>query len=185
MKKLLLIALSTVAISGLATSANAWEPSFYTGANAASWQYKQSDLPSNFNIITLEGLAGITVFPYLAVEARVGAGITTGRETVWFLNENDEEEGITFEVDARHFASLYFRPQITNEKASLYGLLGITTIDLDSDTGGSTSDTNASFGVGVSFVMNPAVSITAEWRKLINADNFNLRGGSVGFTYSF
>lgn len=182
MKKFLLIALSTFAVS-----ANAWEPELYTGANLASWQYTQTGFPMNFNVTAVEGLAGIGVLPYLAVEARVGAGITAGRDN-WESYDEDTEEWFisdTFEIRVRHYASIYLRPKIENEKASLYGLIGLTTLDLDTDTGGSSSDTDATFGFGVSFVMTPNVNITAEWRKLINAENFNLRGGSVGFTYSF
>lgn len=182
MKKFLLIALSALSVS-----ANAWEPKLYTGANLASWQFTQTGFPMNFNITTVEGLAGIELFSYLALEARVGAGVTTGRDNQYFYNEADDEIFIsdTYEVRVRQYASVYLRPKIENEKASLYGLLGITTMDLDTDTGGTSSDTDATFGFGVSFVMSPNVDLTAEWRKLINAENFDLRGGSIGFTYSF
>ena len=68
----------------------------------------------------------------------------------------------------------------------MYGLLGVTTIDLEASTGPSDdTHTDISYGIGVSFVMSPNVDLTAEWKKLINADEFDMRGGTIGFVYKF
>lgn len=187
MKKLLLIALTT-----FTASAHAWEPELYAGSNVGFWQYKQSDVFSSFTLHSIEGLVGMTLFPNLAIEARAGAGLTTGREHGTGLA--DDGQGAEVEIDmytqiqTDYYASAYFRPFLKNDKASLYGLIGVTTIAMDNLYNGSSwspTETDMSFGVGVSFVMTPSVDVTAEWKKLINSDEFNIRGGTIGFTYSF
>ena len=169
MKKPLLAALSTFAIS-----AHAWEPTYYVGSSLASWQYKQTEpaVDHNFNVTSAEGLAGIKLSPYTSLEVRAGAGLNTAREA-------------EFEVEMNYFGSLYFKPHLSNENASLYGLIGMTTVSIDGNSGAEDETSAVSYGVGVSFVMSPHCELTAEWKKLINADAFDMRGGSVGFIYKF
>lgn len=178
MKKLLALALATTAVS-----AHAWEPNLYLGSNASSWQYSQSapDIAGNITLMTVEGLAGIELFPYVTIEARAGFGINSDSEDI------TTAPGIV-ELEATYYGSFYFRPVIENEKASLYGLLGYTTIEFDGTPQSALvelSQSGLSYGVGVSFVMSPRVDLHAEWRKLILADDMDMRGGSVGFTYTF
>lgn len=189
MKKLLLAALSTAVMSSM-SSAYAWEPTYYAGSNVAFWQYRQHDprindtisISSDFPIQSLEALAGAKLTPYTSVEARVGAGFNTAREM------NDQGTGFG-EVEMPFFGSLYFKPHLTNEKASLYGLLGVSTVSIDASSVAGNSDetetTAASYGIGVSFAINRQFDFTAEWKKLINADAYDMRGGSVGFVYKF
>jgi outer membrane autotransporter protein len=168
MKKLLLLGLSSLALT-----AHAWQPTLYVGGGASSWQFHPHQFGYNYTIGTLEGIAGVELSPYTSVEARLGAGLNSAREA-----------GV--EMEANYFGSLYFKPQLRNEKASLYGLLGVTSVDMDVSAGlGSDTYTDMSYGIGVSFVINPNVDFIAEWRKLINADEFDARGGTIGFNYRF
>jgi opacity protein-like surface antigen len=173
MKKLLLLSLSSLAVT-----AHAWEPTYYVGSGASSWQFHPHAAGHNFSIATVEGLAGVELFPYVALEGRLGAGLNTGRETV---------DGVDVEMEATYFGSLYFKPQLRNEKASVYGLLGMTSVEMDvnDDALESEAYTDMSYGIGVSFVLNPHLDLTAEWKKLINADEFDARGGTIGFNYRF
>lgn len=199
MKKLLLLGLSTFAIS-----AHAWEPSYYVGAGFSPWKIETHSLPLDFSVQTVEGFAGIVLFPHISLEARLGGGLNEGRDTFYFYSDVDPVTGdpITdaegnpatalFEapvgVEITYFASAYFRPFISNDKATLYGLLGVTTLELDTNLGGLTeddTDTAASYGIGVSFTLSPNIQLNAEWKKLINADEFDIRGGTLGFTYQF
>lgn len=184
MKKLLLVALSTFAVSAHAWEP-AWEPTYYAGSSVAFWQYKQSDpdvINANLSVQSLEGVAGVRLTPYTSVEARAGAGLNTARELT------DEGTGHA-ELKMNYFGSVYFRPHLTNEKASLYGLIGMSTVSIEAAMPGATlaegETTAVSYGIGVSFVMNPNVDFTAEWKRLINAEAFDMRGGSVGFVYKF
>jgi opacity protein-like surface antigen len=179
MKKLLLLGLSV-----LATSAHAWQPAYYVGSGVTWWQFGVHGLPGTATIGTLEGLAGIDFTPYTAVEVRLGAGMNTGRQRY---------VETTLEIDTPYFASIYFKPQLRNEIASLYGLLGATTTDVNANFSpsiqpGDTVDdtyTDLSYGIGVSFVASEHFDVTFEWKKLIATDEFDMRGGTIGFTYRF
>jgi len=202
MKKLLLLGLSTFAIS-----AHAWEPSYYAGAGFSPWKVNMQSVPVDFSIQTIDAFAGIELFPHISLEARVGAGINEGRDTYYFWDDLIDETtgmpvldtdtgepvqvlyGAPLTTELNYFASVYFRPFISNDRASLYGLLGVTTVDMDTNFDGLTaedySDSAASFGVGVSFSMSRHIDVTAEWKKLINSDEYDIRGGTIGFAYKF
>ncbi|MCR6653374.1 MAG: porin family protein [Cellvibrionaceae bacterium] len=194
MKKLLLLGLSTFAIS-----AHAWEPSYYVGAGVSPWKVNSQTTYLDYSIQTIDGVAGIVLFPHIALEVRAGAGINEGRDTVYFLDQEtdpvtnevvDVIRGETATTELKYFASAYFRPFISNDKASLYGLLGVTTVQIESnvyaiDLPRDDTENAVSYGVGVSFAVNKNFDVTAEWKKLINADDFDIRGGTIGFAYKF
>lgn len=178
MKKILFIALSTCA-----ASAHAWKPEFYAGSNYGSFQLEQSEpmIDANFTMLTLDVMAGIRVLPYVTLEGRVGSGLNKDGET-------PPNVGTRIEVETKYFASVYFRPELRNDKASLYGLLGYTTMEFETEPQGPNAETEQdglSAGVGIGFVMNDRVDIRFEWKQIVNSDSVSARGGSVGFTYSF
>src|SRR5690606_34143991 len=178
MKKLLLVALSTFAVS-----AHAWTPGFYAGSNYGTYQLTQSNpaLDANFTVLTVDAVAGIKVLPYVTFEARVGAGLNRDSET-------PPDLGIRVEIETKYYGSLYFRPELRNDRASLYGLLGYTTMELDGEPQSANSETTQdglSYGLGMGFVMHERVDLRVEWKRLLNADSIGVRGASVGFTYSF
>jgi opacity protein-like surface antigen len=179
MKKLLLLSLST-----LAMSAHAWQPTYYLGSGFSSWQLSPHEgTSSTFSIRSLEGMAGVELTPYTAVEVRLGAGVSSSR--VYIRNENGDISKADMEVP--YYASLYFKPQIRNEKASLYGLLGYTSMDLSIGEGVALDDSFAdlSLGIGVTFAINEHFDFNAEWKKLIMSEDFDMRGSTIGFTYRF
>lgn len=206
MKNLFAIALSTLALT-----AHAWEPEVYAGANLASWQYNHDNSRAGFTVNSLEGLGGMKLFKYLAVEGRAGVGLNTARAT--FINvvttniratddngvelENEFGEPLFLtrdvptpgEVEMGFYGSFYFKPMLANDTASLYGLLGFTTVELEHvDSRGTVFDDtegDLSYGFGVSFLLWEKAELTAEWKKLVNASDFDLRGGSLGFIYKF
>lgn len=194
MKKLLLLGLSTFAIS-----AHAWEPSYYAGAGFSPWKVNSQTTYLDYSIQTIDGFAGIVLFPHISLEVRAGAGINEGRDTLYYvIPETDPETNelvdvlysATASTEIKYFASAYFRPFISNDKASLYGLLGVTTVQIDSneyaiDLPRDDTENAVSYGIGVSFAMTPNIDVTAEWKKLINADDFDVRGGTIGFAYKF
>ena len=194
MKKLLLLGLSTFAIS-----AHAWEPSYYAGAGFSPWKVNSQTTFLDYSVQTLEGFAGIVLFPHISLEVRAGAGINEGRESYYYIEQEtdpDTNETVdalfhtTATAEVKYFASAYFRPFISNDRASLYGLLGVTTVQIESNASAidlpqDDSENAVSYGVGVSFAVNKNFDVTAEWKKLINADDFDIRGGTIGFAYKF
>ncbi len=178
MKSLLFVALSTCAIAS-----HAWTPEFYAGSNAGSYQLTQSEpaLDANFTVLTVDAIAGIRVLPYVNFEARLGAGLNRDSET-------PPDLGVRVEVETKYYGSVYFRPELRNDRASLYGLLGYTSMELDAEPQSANSDTTqdgVSYGLGMGFVMHERVDVTIEWKRLLHADSVGVRGASVGFTYSF
>lgn len=197
MKKVLLIA----ALSTAAASAQAWEPEVYLGGGPSFWLYKHENIGANFAITTVDGVAGLKLFEYLAVEAKAGLGLNQARDEDT-ITMYDEATGVVLsedvynnEAELEAFVSFYLKPMISNEKATLYGLLGYTMVDMEhyrQAADGSSSETvfddtadDLSYGVGASWIMGTHTELTAEWKKLINADDFDFRGWSVGFTYTF
>jgi outer membrane autotransporter protein len=168
MKKLLLVALST-----FACSAHAWEPKFYAGASLSTWGINLHTVNAELHLQTLEITGGAVLLPYISLEGRAGGGFTNARD--YSANED---------VSLDYYTSAYFRPFLANETATLYGLLGGTTLQLNRK-GASSSTTDASYGVGVTFTTSPHTQFVAEWKKLVNAEDFDISGGTVGFTYQF
>ena len=204
MKKLAFVALTALSSSALAFE---WKPEYYAGGGFATWQYSNTLInnnvainslrdPTNYSIQSLEGFAGVQLIKYLKVEARAGFGMNTGREQVAFINDGGTPDDLTddavtlnsIEVEMDYYASIYVRPEVKNEKASLYGLFGVTTMDTTlilNDVEGSETSTGASYGIGAGFVVNEQFDVNIEWKKLINDEDFDMRGGSISFNYNF
>jgi opacity protein-like surface antigen len=163
------------------------------------WKINSQTTYLDYSVQTIDGFAGIVLFPHISLEVRAGAGINEGRDTVYYIEQ--ETDPVTSEVvdviysgtattELKYFASAYFRPFISNDKATLYGLLGVTMVQVESnvfaiDMPRDDSENAVSYGIGVSFAVNKNFDVNAEWKKLINADDFDIRGGTIGFTYKF
>lgn len=135
MKKLLLTALSSLAMGAYAAD----DHKFYAGGGLSFWELKNSEQgDGKINLSALEASAGYEALPWLAIEGRVGFGIERDREefsTGLYNNTlNAETELMDFKqditdakVELEYYASIYLKPQIKNDTAVLYGLLGYTT----------------------------------------------------------
>ncbi len=192
-KKLLTIGLTTAALSSFSIAAQAWEPTFYAGGNIGSAQHDSHKGSGPFTVLSIEGLGGINLLPYLSVEARFGLGYNEDRRESGRAWDPINEEWATaassdlgYDLRENYYASIYLRPSWSNETASIYGLLGATTVELSSNQAWlEDSDTGASYGFGVSFKINSKVNVNAEWKKQISAEDFDIEGATVGFIYNF
>lgn len=138
MKKLLLIALST----SMAMGAHAADTKkFYAGGGVSFWDMKDKSAgQGGLDLTALEGVAGYEILPWLAVEGRAGVGIE--RESTAFnsglydqvLNADgntDFKQDITdTKGELNYYASVYLKPQIKNDTAVIYGLIGVNTYDV-------------------------------------------------------
>jgi hypothetical protein len=158
MKKLMLIALSTLDLSAHAAD----DKKFYIGGGASFWKLTDTDRgDGNLNLTALEGIAGFEIFPWLAVEGRLGLGVE--RETDSFgysaiekvelqvtkpattpdgAETTETVEGVAiFTKDApvkaelNYYGSIFIKPQIKNDTAALYALIGVTAFDADFSAG--------------------------------------------------
>lgn len=194
MKKLLLIALST-----FAASANAWEPTFYLGGNYSATQFEPNWIYSNFTIKSLEGVAGVQLLDYLSVEGRIGAGLGEDKEFAKLYTQEivDDEGNGTGEygwvradmtAGVKYYGSFYLKPHLSNEKASFYALIGYTSIEMDLSVPAiveDESEADVSYGIGATFRISEDVDFVMEWKKIINAGTYSIRGGAIGFNYRF
>ena len=179
MKNLLILALSTVAMSASAQSFK--DPQFYWGANYSAWQAAQTEpnIDANFTLYTLEGIVGANLYPHVSVEARAGFGLGSNSESI---------NGTQVEFESPYFASFYFRPYLENDKASLYGLIGGSIMDIklaSPSAEESETESGLSLGLGISFAVNRNADFRAEWKTLVNSDATDVRGGTIGFSYDF
>lgn len=149
MKKLLLIALST----SLAMGANAADDKkFYAGAAGSAWKISdKSTGDTNFNLSALEGAFGYEALPWLAVEARVGFGVERQTENLGgssaYMTTIDDPSSTTtppetieairytsvhmpVKAELNYYGSIYLKPQIKNDTAVFYGLIGYTMFDV-------------------------------------------------------
>ncbi|BCD96063.1 outer membrane beta-barrel protein [Marinagarivorans cellulosilyticus] len=157
MKKLLLIALST----SLAMGANAAdERKFYAGAAGSFWKVSdKSTGDTNFNLSSLEGAFGYEALPWLAVEARFGFGVERQTEDLGgnyssevTINDPDStttppetmeairytEIRMPIKAELNYYGSIYLKPQMKNDVAVVYGLIGYTMFDADFSEASST-----------------------------------------------
>jgi len=128
MKKLMLIALVAASSGVQAAEYYTGEDQYYAGANLGTWKYREHPFPdavsprADFNLTTLEGFAGYRFHKYLSVEARLGVGIEADTAVVYDINNESHN------VYLDYFASAYLRPELRNETAKFYGLLGVSTL---------------------------------------------------------
>jgi hypothetical protein len=146
MKKLIACVIASVA----AASAHAYQPVVYGGAGISAWKLKDTALDDQgqLNLTSLEGHAGIELLPWLAVDGRLGLGVEREKavfkkylysQSVQTPNAagvlvNTGEYDLTstnYDVkgELKYFASLYAKPQLKNDIAILYGLIGVTSYE--------------------------------------------------------
>ncbi len=184
MNKFLLAALSVFACSAYAA-----EDRFYAGGNLAFWNYSEDNLANTFNVTTVEGLVGFNVWKMINIEGRLGLGVE-GSVQSYTKTTGTPPTTTTFSasIDVSDYASFYVKPELKNDVAKLYGLVGVTALNAESTNAGANSDnelTSLSYGAGVGFYITDAAVVNLEYRVLGDADGFRYDGYSVGFDISF
>lgn len=180
-KRLTALFLAVSASSGFAhAQENLQNDGFYSGASISRWQYRDTSGDLDARLHTLELNSGFWFHPLLSAEVRVGTGL--GDETLELGSEQ-------YELAVKTTASAYWRPELANDSAKLYALLGYSHVELEvsnpSEPSFDMSDSGPSFGVGLGFYFEEQVTLNIEWRQLIDADGAELTGLSAGFDYRF
>lgn len=144
MKKLMLAALSSLAMGAYAAD----DHKFYAGGGASLWNMDAGlQGREHINLATIDGLAGFEVLPWLAIEGRFGLGVERDR-TFTYMDTyappavgEGEVQTIDFMQDTldmkstlNYYASFYLKPQIKNDVAAFYALVGISTYDAEFET---------------------------------------------------
>ncbi|MFO1368341.1 MAG: porin family protein [Marinagarivorans sp.] len=187
MKKLLLAA----ALSTFACAASA-DDRFYAGGNVAFWNYDEGSHDVKFNVSSVEGVVGFNVWEMINIEGRLGVGLEGSTETVEYVTDNTKNPPTTTKgptkLNLDNYASLYIKPELKNEIATVYALLGYTSASASTENKDFNRDLDISgfsFGLGMGFYVTDDALVNIEYRKLVQDSDYTFDGFSLGFTIGF
>lgn len=189
MKKLCVLALSLLTLPALADN----ERGFYIGAGVASIDDLQDGIDNVSQIRAVELFGGYKYNAALGVELRLGNGQTTGESNRYFDSTGKLQSG-SLERDIGSYQSIYYKPELVNDEAKLYALLGYTHLNSSGkifDATGklvSSSDDSASgysYGLGVGFVINEHFNINLEYKNICEEISGKPNLASVNIDYRF
>jgi hypothetical protein len=199
MNKAYFFALTLLAAPALADN----HRGFYVGIGASGVNDKQ-DMVTLSNGMTLgdttairtgEIIGGYKFNNALGGEIRIGSGLRSGQGiTYGVTSEGALEEMGDFERDLGTYGSIYYKPELENDDAKLYALIGYTQISTSKTTkdltgtelkGPNDSYSGVSYGIGVGFVIDEHFNINFEYKNICD-DLYNKPNmSSVNFDYRF
>lgn len=163
MKSALKVAVFAVALSATVAQAHVGP---YGGAMISRAEMHHADLTS------LGYKLGFQASPNLAVEARLGTGLT-----------DDSINGITYEID--NYVGAYAKLIMPlNHQVSVYGIGGYTRAEGKSYTRtafGTWTDHDISLGLGLDMYLAPRLSASLEWMNLV--DEVDLLNFGINFSF--
>lgn len=168
---------------------------FFAGGNVA---YIASDSfadafgeDDEITISAFELATGYKYNTWLGVDLRYGSGINEHEESL-----TGDTNSIEFGIDS--YQSIYYRPEIVNDEAKLYFLIGYTTLDatvevfsVDAETDVETSEktkfseSGPSYGVGAGWFVGDDLVINVEYRQLLDKDEDEFSVITLGADYRF
>lgn len=193
MKKLVAaIAALTVLGAGQATA----EVTSYVGVAYTGFQYEedlaglplnQSSVEFDVSAFTLKG--GFQLNDYLALEARVGFGISDDSETL--TGSTSVKSGL----ELNNYLGAYIKAGLPlGEVFYPYVMAGVTRFDFEASATnlnngfsarGDDSDNDVSFGVGADIRLGEHHTVNAEYANFYDKDSVEIDGFSLGYTYRF
>ena len=183
MKRLLAVAMSLMSVCAVADNARG----FYVGAGMTEFMY-DDEMINVGNARTAEILGGYKYNAALGVEIRYGTGVNEGE------SEGDNDLPGRLERDIDSYYAVYYKPELINDEAKLYLLLGYMDVDSTESVvaaDGSTiseldiSESGASYGVGIGFILNERFNFNIEYRTLPEQNDVETEIVSANFDYRF
>ena len=131
----------------------------YFGVSAGELNYKEEGLDTINPTVALFRV-GMQFSPYLALEGRIGTGIS-----------DDSSNG--FRVDTHAIYGGYIKGMLPLAPTfSVYGLAGVSGLDLQRNYyKHESSDSGLSFGAGADWQLGGGASLNLEWMRLIDGEN--------------
>lgn len=189
MKKLCVLALSLIALPALADN----NRGFYLGVGASSIEDYQDGVDDVSQIRAAELFGGYKYNAALGIELRLGSGQTTGTSNFYVDPAGDMHHG-SLEREIDSYQSVYYKPELVNDEAKLYALIGYTNLSSTGtilDTNGalvSTEDIKASgfsYGLGIGFVINEHFNINFEYKNICEEISGKPNLASINVDYRF
>ncbi len=210
MKKSYLFVLALLAVPALADN----HRGFYAGVGASAVDDKQDvvvfsngmTLGDTTAIRTAEITGGYRYNDALGGEVRLGSGTRPGKGNVYTLTTTEGVPDTTdnLEREIESYQSIYYRPELENDDAKLYALLGYTQISTSKATapltkdpvsgkftagkatkGKSESYAGLSYGIGVGFVIDEHFNINFEYKNICDELYNKPNMASVNIDYRF
>jgi len=168
-------ALMTVALAAalpMAVAADDTHGKRYAGINVGMYDQDFVGNSNSASLSSLEGRIGGYVNENIALEGRLGLGLT-----------GDEIAGR--DVDLNYNFSVLSRVGIPVQKVFPYALVGFTRAEIGiSNPDVDDSETDLSVGVGVDMNVNN-LTLNVEYVQLVDKNDIDLSGFTFGFTTSF
>lgn len=186
-----IVSLALLAVPALADNDRGFYAGFGLGviAGKSRTPYAEARMP------VVEFTGGYKYNALLGLEARAGLGVEedADSDSDYFRDEqadNNDLSEIEREVD--QFYGLYYRPELTNQTARLYGLIGYAELDStvvrwegNSPTERSDSVSGSSYGLGFGWFVNERLNFNIEYRQLVDADDQRFEMLNIQWDYRF
>jgi opacity protein-like surface antigen len=154
-------------------------PGLYVGLDLSEFEYKTGGMSSS-KPSAIGFVIGQELNPNLALEGRVGTGLSDDR--IVFAGSRGR-------LDIDNYAGGYVRGILPmNPSFSVYGMVGFTHARVrvrPGNMGSSSTETDFSFGAGLSANITEQFALTAELARLIDTSSYTVNAVSVGVRYSF
>lgn len=189
MKVLATIILSALSFGALADNSRG----FYVGAGMAEVMY-DDDEPDVSNSRAFELFGGYKYNSALGLEIRAGRGAKSGKGEIFYTDSEDNLEVGQVERELDSYYSVYYKPELINDEAKLYLLLGYMKADsTETMIGGSGavmgeeefSESGASYGIGVGFIVTEKINFNVEYRTIPSEGDNEPSIVSANFDYRF
>lgn len=189
MKKMCVIALSLLTLPVLADN----NRGFYLGAGGALIEDSQDAVEDLSDIRAVEFFGGYKYSNALGVELRLGKGQSTGTSSFYTDAAGVLQPGsLNRHIDS--YSSIYYKPELVNDEAKLYALLGYTHLSTSSTVKDAadalvrstdSSVSGLSYGVGIGFVVNEHFNVNVEYKTLLDELSNKPNLASLNLDYRF
>ncbi|MFT3906111.1 MAG: porin family protein [Steroidobacteraceae bacterium] len=181
---------ASVAAASLATAGTARAADYFSNFNGLylGGQFSQFDYQEHgYDSATpsaLGFLVGYDFNPNLALEARVGSGLSSDG-----VPSGDGVNDVTFKL--KSYSTLALKGTLPiSDIFGVYGLLGVSNARVQATYLGAearSADSGASYGFGVEFTLGPArnLGLSAEWTRILSTSDYSLDQLSVGLRLRF
>lgn len=176
MKNAYVLALTLLAIPALADN----NKGFYLGIGGSSVNDERDAPIDTTSIRTVELFGGYKYNDALGIELRLGSGAKEG-----------DSKDRTLGREIGNYQSIYYKPELVNDDAKLYALLGYTKISstmnlyIANPASFESSYSGFSYGVGIGFVINEHFNINFEYKNICEDLYDKPNTASVNFDYRF
>jgi opacity protein-like surface antigen len=166
---------------------------FYLGGGAVLIKDSQDGINNLSEIRAAELFGGYKYNSALGIELRLGHGQTTGTSNLYFDSKGALQNG-SVERDIGTYESFYYRPELINDEAKFYALLGYTHVEstgrINNQSGklvraSNESASGYSYGLGVGFIINEHFNINLEYRNICDEISGKPNLTSLNMDYRF